>query len=206
MKYPKTMHTPQSPNLQNDDRRIDTMDTLWGREVVVTEKLDGENTSLHTDHIHARSESGDSYPWQSTVKALWGGIRHKIPSHIQICGENMYACHSIEYKELTAFYYVFNVIDKERNVFLSLDNTLEWCERLGLQYVPILYHGPLAPTSLKMPAKSAYGDTAEGYVIRVVEEFPVDQYKHYCAKYVRKGHVQTTEHWTKSWHPNKLKG
>ena len=204
MKYPKTYHLPDSPNLQNDDRRIESMDHLWGKSVIITEKLDGENCSFHSDGIHARSEDGDSYPWQSMVKAMWGGIRHNIPPHIQICGENMYAVHSIEYKKLTSYYYVFNIIDKERKVFLSVDETLEWCEKLGLNYVPILYHGILHPQNCQMPAKSLYGDTAEGYVVRVVEEFPVDQYKNFCAKFVRKGHVQTNEHWTKNWHPAKL--
>jgi len=204
MKYPRTYHCPTSENLQNDDRKIETMDTLWGRSVVITEKLDGENYSLHSDRVHARSEEGEFHPWQSTVKAMWGGIRHLIPDHIQICGENIYAKHSIYYDRLNAFYYVFNVIDKERNVFLSVDECLTWCERLGLEYVPILEHRLLlAP--YEMPKKSAFGDEIEGYVIRVVEEFSVEDYDKFCCKAVRKNHVRTTEHWSKSWIPNRLR-
>lgn len=181
------------------------MDTLYGRQVIITEKLDGENTSLHTDHIHARSEDGDSYPWQSTVKALWGSLRYKIPEHIQICGENMYAKHSIYYDRLTAFYYVFNIIDKKRKVFLSVDECLTWCEELGLEFAPLLYRGVLTRDKCKMPKESAFANEVEGYVIRVIEEFPVEDYKKCCAKFVRKGHVRTTEHWSRIWSPNKLR-
>lgn len=204
MKYPKSMHTPDSPNLQNDDRRIESMDTLWGREVIITEKLDGENTSMHSSKLHARSEDGSHYPWQAVVKGIWGGVSHLIPEHIQICGENMYAKHSIAYNDLSAFYYVFNIIDKKREVFLSVDETLEWCNKLGFQYVPILYRGVLKK-DYKVPWQSAYGSEMEGYVIRTVEEFPVKEYKNLCAKFVRKGHVRTTEFWSKNWVPNKIK-
>jgi hypothetical protein len=199
------MHTPDSPNLQNDDRRIETMDSLWGKEVVITEKLDGENTSLHSHKLHARSENGDAYPWQSVVKGKWGSVKHLIPANIQICGENVYAKHSIAYDQLDDCFYVFNVIDKDRNVFLSVDETLEWCERLGFKYVPILYRGVLS-RDYKVPWQSAYGGEMEGYVIRSVAEFPVDEYKNLCAKFVRKNHVRTTEHWSKTWVPNKIRG
>lgn len=42
-KYPSTPHLPFSQGLQRDDTRITTLDYLNGREVVVTEKMDGEN-------------------------------------------------------------------------------------------------------------------------------------------------------------------
>jgi hypothetical protein len=53
----------------NDDRRINIMGSLLGKEVVITEKLDGENTSLHSHKLHARSDNESGYPWQSAVKA-----------------------------------------------------------------------------------------------------------------------------------------
>lgn len=180
------------------------MDSLWGREVIITEKLDGENTSLHTNKLHARSEDGSHYPWQTVAKGMWGSIKHLIPEHVQICGESVYALHSIPYNRLSSFYYVFNIIDKERKVFLSVDETLKWCKELGLEYVPILYRGVLKK-DYSVPWNSAYGDEMEGYVIRVVDEFKVEDYATLVAKFVRKNHVRTTEHWSKNWVPNKIK-
>lgn len=58
------------------------------------------------------------------------------------------------------------------------------------------------------------GDDVEGYVIRVCDEFihDFDEYKNtgdetklffrYMAKFVRKNHVQTDQHWMKNWNKN----
>lgn len=53
--YPRTAHLPWSPGATSDDVRIADLSGLTGREVVVTEKLDGENTTLYADGLHARS-------------------------------------------------------------------------------------------------------------------------------------------------------
>jgi hypothetical protein len=207
MKYPKTMHLLSSPNLQNDDRRIESMERLIGQEVVITEKLDGENTSFHFDKVHVRSEDEmERHPSRSIIKAIWGAVRYQIPPHIQIVGENLYAKHSIYYDRLTDFFYVFAVIDKERKVFLSVDDTLEWCNKLALYHVPILFRGHYGgEDDFMVPASSTYGDECEGYVVRDVKEIPVDEWKVRAAKYVRAKHVKTTEHWKTDWIPNKLR-
>jgi hypothetical protein len=58
-KYPRTWHLPDSPNRGADgDHAHADYSTFDGREVVVTEKLDGENTTIYADgHSHARSVS-----------------------------------------------------------------------------------------------------------------------------------------------------
>ncbi|MFE9924807.1 RNA ligase family protein, partial [Streptomyces sp. NPDC005774] len=45
--YPRTPHLPWSPGAASDDIRAGDLSGLRGREVVVTEKLDGENTTLY---------------------------------------------------------------------------------------------------------------------------------------------------------------
>ena len=62
IKYPTTPHLPFSLGIQSDDRRVQTLDGLVGREVVVTEKMDGENTTMYVDHIHARSLDSRHHP------------------------------------------------------------------------------------------------------------------------------------------------
>lgn len=203
MKWPKTMHLPSSPGLQNDDRRIENLYNLLGQEVVITEKLDGENTSFHSDKAHARSIDGKGHPSRTWVKALHGTVRHLIPSHIQIVGENMYAKHSIFYDRLSTYFYLFGVIDKERDVLLSFDETGEWAKKLGLEVVPILYSG-IFREEFVMPERSFCGDKIEGYVVRLAREIKLDEYHRCVAKFVRKGHVQTDIFWHKNWIPNKL--
>ena len=46
--------------------------------------------------------------------------------------------------------------------------------------------------------------TAEGYVLRNYYEFPCEKFKNNVMKYVRAGHVQTNEHWTKHWQRARL--
>ncbi len=47
--YPRTPHLPWSPGVAADDVRVADLSGLARREVVVTEKLDGENTTLYSD-------------------------------------------------------------------------------------------------------------------------------------------------------------
>lgn len=60
-KYPRTMHLPWSPGWTKDDRVLQTTEHFVGQEVVVTEKMDGENTTLARDYTHARSVSSSNH-------------------------------------------------------------------------------------------------------------------------------------------------
>jgi hypothetical protein len=53
---------------------------------------------------------------------------HLIPSGWRICGESLYALHSIHYQALPSYYIVFAVHDGER--FLSWDDTVSFCAAL----------------------------------------------------------------------------
>lgn len=50
-----------------------------------------------------------------------------------------------------------------------------------------------------VPIPVMYGDTKEGVVMRIADEFSVDEFPKYVCKYVRANHVQTDKHWTKHW-------
>ena len=70
-KYPKTFHLPWSLGATNDDKILKSIDHLLGKEVVITEKKDGENCNLYCDHIHARSLETPHHPSQNYVKKMW---------------------------------------------------------------------------------------------------------------------------------------
>lgn len=203
MKWPRTFHLPWSLGPSSDDKVLTSIAHFLGKEVIITEKLDGENTSLHRDQIHARSESSNHHLSRNWIKNLWAGICQDIPDEFQIVGENLFACHSIFYPRLTTYFYGFGIIDKSRDVLLSVDDTLEYLKLLGLEYAPILYRG-IFLEEFEVPKQSAFGPEIEGYVVRVVEEISVELFSLSVAKYVRKGHVQTDEHWSKNWQKNEL--
>jgi hypothetical protein len=201
-KYPKTLHFPWSPGLQNDDRMLQDTSCFDGKYVVMTEKMDGENTTLYRDSIHARSVLDMApHPSRTWVKALHGQIKNDIPEGWRICGENLFAKHSIHYHCLRSYFYVFSIWDGD--VCLAWRDTLTWCDLLGLATVPFIWDGRYSEQKIhvewenykKYDMDSHNTDEVEGYVVRNGLSFDLDNFQTNVAKYVRKNHVQTSEHW-----------
>lgn len=199
-KYPRTFHLPWSDGLSGDDKRILTLDILKGNEVVVTEKLDGENTTMYNDGVHARSLDSKHHPSRVWIKAKQGELGYQIPPEYRICGENMYAKHSIHYRFLTTYFYVFGIYMGD--ICLSWDDTVEFATLLGLETTPVLYRGPWDEQKIKACwtgnsffSKDGEFDPQEGYVVRVASAFPYEKHSEYTAKFVREKHVQTSSHW-----------
>ena len=46
-KYPRTYHLPFSPGFTSDDKVLKDDSYFRGKEIVVTEKMDGENVSIY---------------------------------------------------------------------------------------------------------------------------------------------------------------
>jgi hypothetical protein len=141
VKHPKSMHFPWSAsvNPKDGDAIQRDLSLLTSGEIVVTEKLDGEQTTLYSDHIHARSvDSADSSGTRDWVKNLWAQIRSDIPLGWRVCGENLYAKHSIGYENLESFFYVHSMWD-ESNRCISYEDTVEWADLLNLHVAPLLY-------------------------------------------------------------------
>src|SRR5690606_33193847 len=55
VKYPRTYHLPWSPGMTKDDRMMDSDKAFEGKEVIAVVKMDGENTTMYQDYIHARA-------------------------------------------------------------------------------------------------------------------------------------------------------
>lgn len=196
-KYPKTLHLPWSPGVQNDDRLMPMAAAcinFEGNDVVITEKMDGENTTMYRDTIHARSVYSGDHPSRSWVKALHGQIKHEIPDGWRIVGENCYAHHSVFYDDLETYFYVFAIYN-EQNICLSWDDTLYWCGLLELTPVRQLARGVLYSILQIQDWVSVDETKMEGYVVRNTKEFHYSEFQLNVAKYVRKNHIQTDEHW-----------
>lgn len=204
-KYPRTYHFPYSPGRTSDDKVLPTVDHFVGQQIVVTEKMDGECTSLYPDYLHARSIDGRHHPSRNWVKALHGRICHNIPTGMRICGENLYATHSIHYTNLPSYFMAFSIWN-EHNICLDWDSTVEICQNIGLVTVPVLWRGEFDEQILRQIANDINVDQCEGYVVRLADEFHFDNFNLSLAKYVRAHHVQTEDHWmTQTIIPNELK-
>lgn len=194
VKYPRTYHLPWSESVRDDDRVQEDLSEFIGKRVIVTEKMDGENTSCYHDDIHARSIDSRNHDSRNWVKNLWSSFRNDIPKGWRICGENLFATHSIHYSNLQSYFYVFSVWD-DRNYCLAWDDTVEWAKLLGLEIVPVLYDGIWDEKTIRGLYLDKDWQTKEGYVVRTAHSFHYSQFRKCVAKYVRKNHVQTEKHW-----------
>ncbi|AUZ94893.1 hypothetical protein FDI40_gp086 [Agrobacterium phage Atu_ph07] len=203
--YPRTFHLPWSEGATSDDKKLRDCSSFVGKEVIVTEKRDGENTTGYADgYVHARSVDGTGKEYQSFFIKKWREVSFRLPDTLRVCGENLYAKHSISYDNLTDYFEMFGVYDDTRR--LHWDECLLWAEELNLTVVPVLYRGIWDEKKVKSICNSIDTTAVEGIVVSSVETFDVSDFKDNVAKFVRKNHVQTDQHWTKNWTPNKLIG
>lgn len=193
-KYPSTPHLPFSPGATESD--------IWclpeqfeGEEVVVTEKMDGENFTGYSDgYCHARSLDSRHHPSRSWAKNKWNEVYHNLPDGWRVAAENTYAEHSIRYENLPSYFLAFSIWNDE-NVCLSWEDTEEWCEIIGLEHVPVLYKGEFDLDKVIEIFEDTDFDHHEGIVVRKAGSFHYDDFQSNIGKAVRPNHVQTDEHW-----------
>lgn len=197
VKYQRTYHFPWSPTPSSDDRVLtyeDIKRNFEGKRVIVTKKMDGENTTMYPDYIHARSVDSRNHPSRNWVKNFWAGISGDIPDGWRICGENLFAEHSIKYDELESYFYGFSIWN-EKNTCLDWDLMLEYFELMGIVHVPVLYDGIYDEKAIRNLEKVLDFSKDEGYVMRLAGSFSYGEFRNSVAKFVRAKHVQTTKHW-----------
>jgi hypothetical protein len=184
---------------------------LAGRELVITEKLDGANTLVHRGSVHGRS--GDSAaPWMGMVKKHHAWKLRGEPRLLY--GENLYPVHSIEYSPMTApsTFRAFALMDEDGALepFSALE---QLCADLEIPVAPVLFRGECG-SFLELDGlihefhalPSALGGEREGVVVRDAGRVGPGAFALSVCKSVRKDHVQTGEHWSRNWRPCRLAG
>lgn len=190
-KYPKTNYLPWTQSKEKGDRIIKDVSKFEGSRVIMTEKMDGENTSMYRSKIHARSLDSVNHPSRNWVKNFWATIQYNIPHDIRICGENCYAKHSIYYTELASYFYGFSAW--RDNTCLNWDETLEIFTEIGIMPVRVIYDGIWDEDFI---SNYTFDKTRmEGYVVRVADEFSLQDFELCVGKYVRANHINTDKHW-----------
>lgn len=204
-KYPKTLHLPWSKGLLNDDRMSKDISKLIGTRIIITEKLDGENNSMTSKGVYARSHTDFTIsPWSAKVRDLHFSLRHSISKDLYIFGEGMSAIHSIEYTNLTSHFYMFGA--RYQGIWSEWLEVEEYAFLLDLPTVPVLFKGVVNSekelqelTEKLVSEPSVLGGKREGIVCRVERSFSDDEFETCVAKIVRANHVNTDKHWTRSW-------
>ena len=210
-KYPRTYHLPWSKGATSDDKIHKSIDSLLGIDVVITEKLDGSNSAITKDGVYGRSHIDFSKnSWDKEIWNLFRLIGKDLSENVYLFGENMEGIHSIEYENLNSFFYLFGVRDS--NIWISWEEVEEYSYILNIPTVPILWKGiinstedMISLTNKLLLDKSKLGGEIEGIVIRNSNNFHNDDFEFNVAKWVRKDHVTTDQHWTRNWKKSKIK-
>ena len=210
-KYPRTYHLPWSPGATKDDKKLkdNWFKYYMGKEIVITAKLDGENIAMTHNDVYARSHGAPTRsPWSLNLwdqsNGLYWQIKQYIGKNETIYGENLYGEHSIHYDKLQSYWHMFAINDGVN--WYSWDDVETMAKIMNVPTVPVLWRGIInSENELKtlvdyfVIQPEVYGPTREGVVIRIADEFPIDEFSHNVCKWVRPNHVQTDEHWTKNW-------
>lgn len=244
-KYCRSLHAQISLGTTSDDRFMpDGYVKAFADmpSLILTEKLDGENSAFTKRGVFARSHTAPTVsPWSKPLRDRWELIKNDL-GDLEIFGEGMYGIHSIAYSKLESFYYVFAV--RENGKWLS------WEE---VKFYANLFDFPTVPEiEIKAPLKDFYRSDVdenkllqewfkvnlgmtweeyvetpgllcgydpftkdpccEGFVIRNSEGYTTnggiiptaENEFNNLMKLVRKKHVKTDVHWTKTWKPAKL--
>ena len=197
-KYPRTPHLPFSEGATSDDKILKTDDHFYRMEdVVVTIKMDGENTTVYPDGtFHARSIDSKHREYHSWLLQNIQNWCYSLEPDTRVCGEYLYAKHSIEYNDLHSYFYAFSVW--KRDYCLPFSKVLDLYDSLGVYHVPTVYAGRYDTNKIIKLAKEVIADGHEGIVVRNYSGFKYDDFSNNIAKYVRPNHVQTDEHWSQS--------
>ena len=202
-KYARTFHLPWSKGATNDDKISKDINRLLNVPIIISEKIDGGNSSLELGGVYARTHAAipthESFDW---LKAFHSQIKYKIPEGIQLFGENVWALHSIFYSELPGYFLLFNVRDINKAEWTSWEEVEMWAEEIGVPTVPVLFKGIVSSeeelkelTDSLMKENSKCGGEREGVVVRIQSSFLDSEFSSCVMKQVRERHVKTNIHW-----------
>lgn len=199
IKYPRTYHLPFSPGSTSDDKIMSekTFQDLIKSDVIISIKMDGECSSQTSNKCFARSIDSKSHWSRDWLKQFHSERKYLIPDGWRVCGENLFATHSIEYKNLRSYFLGFSVWNDD-NECLSWSDTLEWFQLLNITPVETIFSGIISEVELNKLCTNIVREGNEGLVIRKSGQFNYSDFKTSVGKFVRPNHVQTDKHWIHS--------
>jgi hypothetical protein len=199
IKYPRTFHLPYSEKLSSKDDRSHTDDDHFRDvNVIVSIKMDGENTTISNNYCHARSLDSkidsEDRRWVDNLRMV--RINNNLPEFHRICGENLFYKHTCNYNNLEDMFYAFSVWEEE--MCLSWEKTLNMCKNLNIKVVPVIYEGIYDKEKI-LNVFNDYiknsKDDVEGFVVRNSHSFHYSDFKYNVSKFVRNTFEIPPNHW-----------
>lgn len=179
---------------------------LLAGEITVEEKMDGANTGIirHKNGFTLQKRGslvGQSeheqfqylYSWANRTK--YDNIMAVPPGYL-IYGEWCYAVHSIYYDRLPDYFLVLDIL-KNKKKWLNRKERNEFCAKYEFASVPLIAEGYFNITDLYdlIPKESAYGDIAEGIVLKRYRKKGYIRGKIVKPQFIKI--LEESDHWTK---------
>ncbi len=162
VKYPRTPHLFGSTGT-DDDKHLTERDSLRfvsDTSLIVEEKIDGTNVGIHfadngqmflqcrghliTEGMHPQY---DLFKQWAAVKS--SVLQSMLASRYILFGEWVYAKHSIHYRQLTHYFFEFDIYDKLSATFLDLQRRSEMLSGTGIETVPVVHQGTIDRNGLQ---------------------------------------------------------
>ncbi len=162
IKYPRTPHLFGSKGT-DDDKHLGEAESnrfIADESLIVEEKIDGTNVGIHfsddgelvlqcrghliTEGMHPQY---DLFKQWATVKRYI--LEQRLENRFLLFGEWVYARHSVLYRQLTHYFFEFDIYDKEIEAFLDLERRLDLLAGAGIETVPVLHSGALKRSELE---------------------------------------------------------
>ncbi len=191
VKYPRTPHLFGSRGT-DDDKKMNERESLRfldDASLIVEEKVDGTNVGIHfasgemflqcrghliTEGMHPQYDLFKQ--WAAVKRPV---LEERLSERYIMYGEWMYARHSIHYRQLSHYFFEFDMFDKQTERFLDLNQRLELLSGTGVQTVPIVHRGNVKKKGLAdligpsafdsqfdNPLSGQIDDLAEGLYLR----------------------------------------
>jgi hypothetical protein len=157
VKYPRTQHLEGS-RLQAGDEDLSGVRfaEVKGMHLVVEEKIDGANAGIRFDasgklHLQSRGHFLAGGPrekhfnlFKQWAMTLAGDLFDILSDRYVLYGEWLYAKHTVYYDALPHYFMEFDILDLEREEFLSTPRRREMLDGLAIASVPVLHEGEVA--------------------------------------------------------------
>ena len=158
--YPRIPHLPHNPNMSVGDiiASNDTAKIIWSsKNVSIQEKADGANLGIAIIDGYPTMRNRDKFLSKATIKKTaakqqfkfaWNWIyEHKKEIEkagpYSFYGEWLLAAHGINYNKLTDWFYVYDVLDQKKCLFLDILEAQKIAEDAGLSFIKPLHYGSI---------------------------------------------------------------
>ncbi len=161
IKYPRTPHLFGSRGT-DDDKHLGERESaafIADPSLIIEEKIDGTNVGIHFTSsgelvLQCRGHliTEGMHPQYDLFKQ-WAMVKRNdleacLEDRYILFGEWVYARHSIHYRQLSHYFFEFDIYDKQDGWFLSLQRRFDLLEGTQIQTVPIVHQGKISQKEL----------------------------------------------------------